>query len=468
MPSPTLAIARRLRLWTGRLVLLLVMGTVLNTWGVQGLIVPCQITGDSMAEALLGVHREVVCADCGHRFVCGSEARPVGRRAVCPNCGYADNDLASQPDVPGDPVLIHKVMFQLQRPRRWEVVAFANPHDGSKMLVKRVVGLPGESVQILHGDVYVDGQIQRKTLPQQRALAVLVHDAAFQPGQVAAVPPRWQNEDRGGRWNWANGRFTHPAGCGEGPIDWLTYGHWRRAAGQPDTVCPEPVTDTCGYNQTSPRRIEDVHAVNELMLALRLAEASGPGFLIVRASDGREEFQVRIEPEKRRYQAFHNDKPIPVGGGKLPGAVAGLLVEVSLFDQQLLVAFDARTAVTWPYGPAEGPPSPTSRPLSIGAQGLEVVVEDLRVYRDVYYTHPIGLEGPSGLQQCVHLGDKEYFVLGDNSAISADSRTWPEGPVVAGKLLVGKPLLVVFPARRFDLAGWTFQVPDLGRIRYIR
>ena len=49
-----------------------------------------------------------------------------------------------------------------------------------------------------------------------------------------------------------------------------------------------------------------------------------------------------------------------------------------------------------------------------------------------------------------------------------DSRTWPEGTAVPAKLLVGKPLIVHFPARHVELGGWSFQVPDPTKIRYIR
>jgi signal peptidase I len=468
MADPPVGIPRFLRPWVERLVLLLVAGLLLQTWYCQGLIIPCQITGGSMAEGLLGVHREVVCADCGHRFVCGTESQPISGRAVCPNCGYAGNDLGRQPDLSGDRVLIHKAMFRLRPPRRWEVVAFASPHDSSKLAVKRAVGLPGEAVQILNGDVYVNGQIQRKTLRQQRALAVLVYDACCQPTLPPVLPPRWQNQEKGGRWGFSGGRCAHAAADDPGPIDWLTYSHWRRAAGEPGEVCAEPVADQCSYNQTSPRRVEDIHPVTDLMLSLRLVRTAGPGWLVVRATDGREEFQVWIEPEQNRYETLHNGKAIPSGRGALPRKTVGMLLELSLFDRQFLLAFDGRTVVTRPYDRSPDPPTPTCRPFGIGSRGLEVVLEDLRVYRDVYYTHPIGLDGRSGLQSIAHLGDSEYFVLGDNSPISEDSRTWPEGPAVAGKLLVGKPLLVVFPARRLDLGEWGIEVPDLQTIRYIR
>jgi signal peptidase I len=38
------------------------------------------------------------------------------------------------------------------------------------------------------------------------------------------------------------------------------------------------------------------------------------------------------------------------------------------------------------------------------------------------------------------LGPQEYFVLGDNAAISDDSRNWPSGPGLDAKQLIGKPL----------------------------
>ncbi len=66
-----------------------------------------------------------------------------------------------------------------------------------------------------------------------------------------------------------------------------------------------------------------------------------------------------------------------------------------------------------------------------------------------------------------HLSAGEYFVLGDNSSISEDSRVWPSGPAVSAEALIGRPWMVVYPARHANLGSWQFQVPDAGRIRYI-
>lgn len=46
------------------------------------------------------------------------------------------------------------------------------------------------------------------------------------------------------------------------------------------------------------------------------------------------------------------------------------------------------------------------------------------------------------LRDGVRLGPDEYFVLGDNEAISIDSRNWPTGPGLDAKLLLGKPLFI--------------------------
>jgi signal peptidase I len=470
MPHPSSIARSRPRRFVERCIFLLTALLVMRTWYVEGLIVPCRIVGGSMAPSLVGLHRDIACADCGHRFVCAANVQPVSRRAVCPNCSYSGNRLEGEPDLEGDRLLIGKSVFRFRPPRRWEVVAFRRPQQAGTLHVKRVVGLPGESIQIRRGDVYVDGQIQRKSLSQQRALAVLVHNADRPPTIQPAPPPRWQSEKPNSQWGSADGRFAHPLTPDRAPIDWLVYQHWCCAADGQGKIREGPITDVCGYNQTLPRRNEETHRVVDLLLSLRLIEVSGRGVLVIRATDGAEQFRVRIIPFENRYEVMQNGRPIatPTAVGKLPAFGEGLTLEVSLFDRQFLLAFDGRTVVTWPYDRPQQPSEPSLRPLAVGVQGLEVVVEQLRLYRDVYYTHPIGLRGRWGLDRPIRLADDQYYVLGDNSPISEDSRTWPEGPGVAAKLLVGKPLLVHFPARVVSLGPWRFQVPDPAKIRYIR
>jgi signal peptidase I len=71
----------------------------------------------------------------------------------------------------------------------------------------------------------------------------------------------------------------------------------------------------------------------------------------------------------------------------------------------------------------------------------------------------------------VRLGDDEFFVLGDNSPVSNDSRFWSEGPVVRGSMFIGKPFLVHLPGELVPLRVFgrsVCWVPDPRRIRYIR
>ncbi len=257
-------------------------------------------------------------------------------------------------------------------------------------------------------------------------------------------------------------------GHGAESIDWLVYNHRQRVPGREDQTRNAPIRDDCGYNQTRPRRVEDTHPVTELLLSFCLVKVFGEGRLVIRANDGREEFLVRLDPTRKRYKVLCNGRPVPAAAGKLPLAAEPMTVELSLFDRQLVLAFDGKPVVTYPYHTSDRPLEPTNQPLAIGSKGLGVEIRDVRIFRDVYYTHPLGPDGRWALDEPVRLAADEYFVLGDNSPVSRDSRTWTVGPAVAAKLLVGKPLVVHFPARYVQWGNWHFQVPDPGKIRYIQ
>jgi signal peptidase I len=70
----------------------------------------------------------------------------------------------------GDKILVNKFAYDFRDPRRWEVAVFKYPEDVSKNYIKRVVGLPGERIQIRQGDIYINGEIERKPWSAQQAL----------------------------------------------------------------------------------------------------------------------------------------------------------------------------------------------------------------------------------------------------------------------------------------------------------
>ena len=59
----------------------------------------------------------------------------------------------------GDYLIIDEISYQLRDPARGETVVFKYPNDPSQRYIKRVVGLPGELVEIADGQiaVYKDG-----------------------------------------------------------------------------------------------------------------------------------------------------------------------------------------------------------------------------------------------------------------------------------------------------------------------
>jgi signal peptidase I len=56
-------------------------------------------------------------------------------------------------------IFINKFVYRFEDIHRGDVVVFWYPLDRSKSFIKRVIGLPGETVDIRHGNVYVNGQL---------------------------------------------------------------------------------------------------------------------------------------------------------------------------------------------------------------------------------------------------------------------------------------------------------------------
>lgn len=58
----------------------------------------------------------------------------------------------------GQEILMNRVIYRLSSPKRGDVVVFLpNGNQNSHYYVKRVVGLPGETIQIREGNVYING-----------------------------------------------------------------------------------------------------------------------------------------------------------------------------------------------------------------------------------------------------------------------------------------------------------------------
>ena len=63
----------------------------------------------------------------------------------------------------GQYLLVNKASYHLHSPRRGDVVVFHYPLNPSKLFIKRVIGLPGEHVEINQaGNIYIDGALLKE------------------------------------------------------------------------------------------------------------------------------------------------------------------------------------------------------------------------------------------------------------------------------------------------------------------
>ena len=529
-----------LRQVSDSLVCLAVAVVLFRTFLVEGYM----ISTGSMAPALLGYHKQVVCPACGHAFAYGiaydsdtgrvvdgsAPGEPqVPQLVTCPNCGQQEIDVADVPPNQGDQLLVHKDVYAFEPPRRWEVAVFRNPYKLTQAYVKRVVGLPSETVRIDGGEVFIDGKLARKSLDEQRATRVLVYDHDHEP-RDADWQPRWIAERDGWRRDGQAFVFRslaagHTSNAPE-PLSWLTYRHWSRSGGWHETsvtlpatvrdfAVPEvwlpvqyeadtrrlscagvlsetgrdrllelnddpdyrsaiqrlyarahlsPVTDNCGYNH-GPAGAGHV-AVRDLTIAAEVRIEAGDGEFALEMTDGDGVYQFTIDVAAGEMRLGPAGERPPVHKVPLPDGLTGceVLVEMSIADRQVIVALDSEPIFPpWLIGPPPEDAHPPRKPVRLGARGLRVRVDHLRLYRDVYYT-----ETESGPCQ---LGPNEYYVLGDNSPVSHDSRRWPQ-PAVHASLLLGKPFVVHLPSRQAKVTVGSMtryiRIPDLPRIRYIR
>lgn len=58
----------------------------------------------------------------------------------------------------GDRVIGSRLAYARKQPERGDIVIFKNPDDESVLYIKRLIGMPGETLEIYDGKVYIDGK----------------------------------------------------------------------------------------------------------------------------------------------------------------------------------------------------------------------------------------------------------------------------------------------------------------------
>jgi signal peptidase I len=118
---------------------------------------------NAMAPTLRGPHRIGVCPLCNGDLVLapnrqpGDELEPAENErleGICANCFQTSTAWSLESSPRGADRF---VVRYLPTPRRWDIVAYRYPQDRSQLYLHRLVGLPGESIEIKEGAIWIDG-----------------------------------------------------------------------------------------------------------------------------------------------------------------------------------------------------------------------------------------------------------------------------------------------------------------------
>ncbi|HZJ82996.1 MAG TPA: signal peptidase I [Clostridia bacterium] len=58
-----------------------------------------------------------------------------------------------------DRVIINKIVYHLDQPSRGDIVVFKNPDNNKENYVKRIIGIAGDTIEIIDGELYVNDEL---------------------------------------------------------------------------------------------------------------------------------------------------------------------------------------------------------------------------------------------------------------------------------------------------------------------
>ena len=326
-----------------------------------------------------------------------------------------------QPTLMGNPetgvfdrVLVDKLSMRMRDPERFEIVVFKHPVENSRIMVKRLVGMPGEDLRIENGDLWTrpdadsPWQILRK--PEN------VQETAWRTLEIADPKVSGWTKISGTGIVKASGRDLEASGpatirfrADESSI------RDRYTDGYPDAL-------RNGVRPQVPRMAEGRNDVSDLRVRGEARLEDGVEALVCRLSEDRFTYEFRIP-------------------GPAAPADARASVEVREDDRQV-ARIESETALQlragrsaafafWNLDDALGLRiGDTTLALDVAAvseqrSGIELelvgaggTIDGLTVERDVHYIAP-----NRGAWE-VTIPEGHYVVLGDNTQDSADSRDW--------------------------------------------
>ncbi len=598
--QPKKSVAENVRETLESIVVAFILAFVFRAFIVEAFIIP---TG-SMAPTLYGEHLTNTCSTCGYQYGVGvtEQARDRARHSMpvqlrCPNCDTMFDELKpaqiARPDA-GDRIVVHKWPFdiggRLLGPHRWDVVVFKDPRDGTTNFIKRLVGLPGEVIEIIDGDIYTVPvkQLKPKLIESMERLREDVY-------RHRATPPETREEQRRARESFARRyaeinaqllpllperierklpqsraqeslwftvynqddlpNYERPSAvASEERVQWQPEGASATAAwdaGQREITfkseSEEPldlkfagkaIDDFYAYNNDGLAPRESRQYVGDLLLRFLWFPDSGSGGLRLTMNRDQDQFTAEIGIDGRiSLCGLQPDSGIPgdrqtLGEKKLAAFAPGRAVDVQfiILDYRVALLIDGQEVIAstdQQYSPklkkltrfieearrgdngfvevSDVKPSE----VRIAAWNQQCRLRHVLLQRDVYYRSQRQSDGvddrgnpmsnpyylwpgwaTAGAPMMLRTGrtaddrhyGAEFFMLGDNSPQSKDSRLWWEvGPhllplngeyqvgTVPEDQLIGKAFFVYWPAGYrsswLSSIGW---IPNVGRMRWIR
>jgi len=466
------------------LITVVIWALLLITFVIRSFIIP---TG-SMADTLMGAHFKIRCSQCGYYYDYGfvpenyklpANAVPAGKIGApatwCPNCGYFEPPQAREVSK-GDKILVLKTIYQFEQPKRWDVIVFKNPQEPKIDYIKRLIGKPGEKIEIIDGDVYINDKIARKPKKIQDELWMPIYNNDFQP-----IEPQWP-QFNGHRWHQ--------------PFRNFQGSNWQASEDSPAMFTLQSAGKKLNklfYDSSLGNDFRVAYEYNKIGLNKKQPFCSDIKLRYF-ANTGQESvFGVELGKYGRIYRATVDTNGI-MTISELRGDDVEILAQETCeidFSKSLLVEFvNVDHILTFKAGKAKlqhdlgvnasdaGTINPEIEPQAtiIGTGRLRV--SRIAIFRDIHYTGAntggTGVEGNP-----ITLEEGQFFVLGDNSPNSLDSRFWEnEGignneiryakGVVPEEYLVGKAMVVFWPSGFRPFARFPFRlIPDAGKVRFI-
>ncbi len=457
----------------------IILAFVLRAFVIEAFVIP---TG-SMAPRLLGEHWDVRCPSCGYEFAFGNNNDATGPKSPgCPSCRFPCPPNSMQDVSSGDRVLVLKYLYQFTEPRPWDVVVFKNPQDNRQNYIKRLVGLPGECLQIVHGDLFVavdpnsvldpnggsdpNWTIRRKGGVQD-VMWQIVYDNDYRPrSEWQADPrcPRWTPDDNADRWdaNALEGRVLAWKGGPEPQA--VRFGVSPKALRLDSKLNNVLFHPNYGYNSPSHFGNDDICTDLRLSCVLRPGDSNGAVTLKLSSfnlefegtvrSDGNVSLYIKGLPEMHELTKSRTLAPLSPGEGHTIALTNVDLQQTLWVDNEPVLQIsdeDYGVNFKWVTARVNSVPAPS---VSIEASGGALELWHVRLERDEFYTQTTQnpASDPTDPSKAVFrtsLGNYARDV--EANAPAGDIRHRPAGPGKPGWGTFGTPIYLLKDAANPDL-----------------